>query len=135
MHLDWLLLGAIVGFLIMTVLEAGSVYGIRHLREPEKACPAIGILYLRAVERRSTKFTYEIVALEAPLLCILLAGYLLAPSELVDFLFARPVPSINLFLTLALAGFLVAVCWTTETTEGPTDEEEPTDEESELEPA
>ena len=109
MDVNWLLLGAIVGVLILTILEVGGVYGIRHLKDPEEACPTIGVLYLKASEKRITKFMYEIAAFEAPFLCILLAGYLLAPFELIDFLFGYPNPSIDSFLTFAMISFDIAI--------------------------
>lgn len=109
MYVDWFFLGAIVGFSIMVILMAGSVYGTRHLRHPEEPCPRLGHLYLRVAEKRVTRFMYEFLAIEAPFLCVLLAGYLMAPSDLMDFLFGPPVPEISSFLAFITIGFITAV--------------------------
>ncbi len=108
MAVDWLLLGAIVALLIMLVLGIGAYYGARYRTGFREAYPPISVLYLKASERRITKFIYFLVTFEAPPLCIFLAGYLLAPSELIDFLFGSPSPSIHSFLLSITAGFAIA---------------------------
>ncbi len=100
MAVDWLLLGAIVGVLIMLVLGIGFGYGARYRTGFRDAYPLISVPYLKASARRITESIYLIVTFYAPFLCILLAGYLLAPSELIDYLIDYPFYNIIFFLSL-----------------------------------
>ncbi len=126
MGFDVIIVSGIVGVLITIVLLTGSVYGSRHLRDPQEACPPIGKLYIMISGRRITRFIYRVVALEAPFLCILIAGYLLAPSDLMDFLFLSP-SSFDSFMLFVFMVFTNAVCLTI-SDETPIDDEEPMDE-------
>lgn len=92
--------------MLVLVIETG--YGARYLTGFRVAYPMISALYLKASERRITKFIYLLVTLEIPFLYILLAEYLLAPSDLVNFLFGYLSPSIYSFVIFAMISFTMA---------------------------